>query len=768
MSTKKNHPDYGTPDLVLKAIEPMRLIERLRAQNRALIDALMNGKRPYSDEEVEQNQIFINTNFGEGPKILTDATQQVNSALLHKGNFFTATCLKGPVEKREEWGQKFTININRILKRSLRYVFLLKNRNASLTLHGIGPIMWMNDFDWMGRFIPLEDLLIPTGTTQDFQNLTHFAANLYLTPYELMEMTHGEKVREGWDITLVRKILQALTEQNANPNNYNWYDKPEEMQAIWKQNRALYDTDSVPKVKLVAFFYRVVEDKKQKWFRKIVLRESPASTTMIDLNANEDFVYDSKNAFAEDINHILHVQFADYNVVPPLTYQATRGLGEMLYAVVELINRTRCQFAQHVLESMLMYLKIRNPLEHDRPKQLQLMQFGVIEDGVEIVPREQRHQIDAGLVNAAMSEYRQLLSESSSSFVQDIDSGTQKEMTLGEAQIRLQSVNKMVSGTLDTVYLLETFKDTEIVRRFLLPNSDDEDVKKFKEQCKADGIPDFLMKPEHWEINTDRVMGGGDQTLALQETTALFQAKQNFDPSSQRKIDRMWVTQVTRDPAKGIMLVPDEPLQATDGRLVAEDVFATLMRGIQVTLREGIEQEDYVSAMLQMMEVEIANIMQTDGVGTPQDVKGLVTVGTDTNKHIMLIAANEQKTQLAKQMSDQLGKLMNEVKGMATRQQQAAEKASEEGGQDPKVMAEIQAMLIKAQVAGEIKKMTADQKLKNDQLKMEAGELRKNIELIGTMDREQALQAQTLMFNRLNKMVELAGAAEKNGDSSDN
>jgi len=717
MSAKiKDTPDYATPGVVLDAIELMQFPERVRARNRSKIDALFNGALPYTAEQVKEHQIQINVNWGEGAKILQDANRQLNNALLHKGNFVTCTALKGRVEKRDEWSSSFTTNINRKLKRDdsgLKYLFLLKSRNASLAMHGIGVLMWANSYDWMPRFVPLEDILIPTGTLQGFINLTHFAVNMYLTPYELMTMTHENSKQaeeSGWNLKAVRKILAAYGDLNANPNQYNWWDQPEDMVSVWKQNRGACNADAVPKVNLCAFYYRSTEggaQGKEKWYRKIVLKDTVSPVNGDSVDIKDQFIFDSgTRVFADQLKHILSVQYGDCNLMAPLQYHSTRGLGEMLFAPSECINRLRCQFMQHTFEQLMMGLRVSNPEGQDRPKVFNLKPYFVLEQGVEIIPKEQRHQIDPRLVEAAMSENRQILSENSASFVQDVDNGTGKEQTLGEAQIRLQSANKMVSAMLDMMYLLEQYKDEEIVRRFLLPNSADPDVIEFQAQCRKDGIPDDLMKPECWQVDVDRVAGGGDQTLAMQENQLLLNNSQRFDPTSQRMILRNWTMTMTRDPAKAKLLVPDEPPKVTAGQEAAEDVFGTLMSGAPVGLREGIEQQDYVVAMMTMMNAVIQRIEQTDQMGTPQDVIGLNMVANDIQQHLDLMAQNPENKEFVTAVAKDLGKQMNLVKAYQQRQQEQAQ----QGQPDPEAIAKAQATEAAASQKLEINQANFQQK----------------------------------------------------------
>lgn len=714
---------YDTPAKVLAVVENMQYAERIRAENRSLVNRLMNGERPWSDEQVKKLQIQFAVNWGEGSTMMMRANTQINGALLHKGNFFIAKLLKGPPEKRDEWSQVFTEAAQEPMKRGRsgkRYMYLLKSRNASLTMHGIGPLMWMNDFDWMPRFVPLEDLLIPTDTFLDFGNLTHFAVNLYPTPYELFDMVISGQAQQGWNKKAVKRILGAYKGINSNPFNYDWYNQPEKMAEIWKQNRACLDNDSVPVVRLVAYYWRATESttQSQKWYRKIVLKEVPSSKNSDALPPDpDDFVFSWDKPFANHIDEILHVQFGDCSLVAPLKYQSVRGLGTSLYAVIECMNRLRCQFAQHVFEQFLMYFRITNPAMQDRPKQMQMFPFGVIPEGVNLIPKNERHSIDASLVDRLMNEVRQLMSENSASYVQDIDKGNQgNPITATEANIRLQSVNVIVSSMLNMLYTQENFCYEEIVRRFLNKTSEDPDIKKFREKCKRAGIPDEYMEPDCWQIDAERVFGGGDQMLAENEVTKLLALSPQLDPSAQRLIKRQYVSVITRDPAKGRLLVPEDPNQVTDGRREAETAFGCIMAdALPRSLPEGIEREDYIETLLQMSEAKMTAIAQTDNIGSPQEIMGLQAVLQHIGENIQVLASDVSKKELVKQFGDTLGQLENVLKGFA---QRLAEQMSE-GEQDPQAEAEIAVMVKKAATENIIKTRKAAQDYEIRQKKFE-------------------------------------------------
>lgn len=761
--------EFAAPDKVAEICEEMQSVENYRAKDRAMIDNLANGGRPYTPAEVEKYQIQINVNWGGLNKKTQDANRQVNNATLHVGQFFTARSKKGPPEKRDEFSRKFTENINNVLKHGesgKRHYFLIRNRNAALTLHGLGPILWTNDYGWLGRNVALEDLLIPTDTLIDFSNLSHFAVNLNLTAGELVDMTHGEKTKAGWDLGSVRKILDHLKIYPPNSESRTWAENPEQLAELFKQNRCATDTDRVARVKLRLFLFQDRESKK--WYRRIILREDLGGVI-----AKDQFIFRSNEPFADSLSHILHVQFGDNVLNAPLKLHSVRGIGTMLYAPEEASNRMMCQFFQHVFESLMQWFRISDPIDHARLKAIVLRQYGILEDGMSVVPQNERHQIDPNLVESVLSKFRQVMSENSASYVQDINDGTSKERTAKEVSVMLSSTNAMVSGTLLGMYLQEGFYYEEVVRRFLQKNPSEQDIKEFQEACKRDGIPDELMVASNWIVEPEKVLGGGDQSLAQEEANALLANAERFDPSKKRIILRKWTLAWTRDWALANTLVPEMPPESTDGTMAAEYVFATLMRGIPIKLREGIDHIGYVESMLGMLTASVMRVKEGDGMGTMVDVIGFEAVAIDIQQQLDLLAADESNNLRVKQYADHLGQLMNEVKGFAQRLAEAAQTEQAGAGGDPAAQAKADATVMLAQVKAQIDQMKADYKLRQSaekdrqkQISFLLGEARKNAEMTANMKREDIEQRQRIVHEKMDKAIEMLNAPAESEPSN--
>lgn len=689
----ENNNAFSTPADVLKMVTDMERAMLPRGRDRARMDAQFNGDRPFTEDQERELQIQINSNFLEGFNIAKNGILQTNTALLYKDELVRWRLLDGKPEKRNERASYFTANFNRPLKRgqsSIRFVRRMQNRNIALTGHGIGSLWWPNSNDVLPCYASLDDLLIPTDTTTELQeDTTYFGLNGWLTPYRLYEMSRPDNAQPGWDQKQVSSILSQLRNiQGWNQDYWNFYLYPEKAESLWKQHAIYLNSDSVPKVKITNFYHQ--DPTTGKWWRKVIVR---AEQTAITVDP-DTFIYNGTTPFADNISQILHIQFGDNSVVAPAKYHSVRGLFVPLYSPVELMNRLRCQFAEHVFQNLVPLISLNSPIEEGRPLMLRFQQYGVVPNGVQFVNRENRHQVDPRMVNMAMSEFRQLMAENSSSYVQDVDTGTQREQTLGEAQIKLQTANRIVSSMLQGAFEQEIFLYEEMKRRMLLPTTTDPVAKKFQEDCRRDGIPDELMKPECWEASIPKPYGMGDQTLAQQEVSAVMQMYPRLDATAQRKATRDFITVMGRSPDRAKDLVPEEMSPSSGGRRAAEDVFGTLMLGVPVAFRDGIEQRDYVEAMMQMLNQKIQQLETMDNTGTVEDVIGMSTVISDLEAHIQFMAQDPANKEFTTAAGKGVGVLTNKIKGFA---QRVAEKQQAEDPQDPEKLADAQATMMKAE-----------------------------------------------------------------------
>lgn len=736
--------NFSTPDKVDSVIQTMENAAIEPAANRALLNEFFNGCPLWTEEEAKANKILINFNDKQGAVFLHTARAQYENGLLKRGIYFKVTLPDAPPDKQKDWSAFITREINKPIMNSSAFYHTQDSVFGGVCLHGVGAKMWWDEFKWRPSFMGVQDILMPTDTELTMDNCQYFAVRRRMRPGELFKKTFASQEknrRPEWNYPVIRKILDEYKELNQNPQNTDWSNNPERMVELYKQNRNYYDGDSAPVIWMWDFFHREEESSRPGWYRKIILDKGsvPASLTA-DSKEPNPFIYNSKYPFSQDLSNIIHFQFGDGNNVPPFMYKSIRSLAFLTYELLWTLNRLRCQWTQHVFEQMLTLFRIQDPNDRSRLEKIVMdSPWGIIPEGLNMVPAGERYTVDANLVGGLRDEYKALVGQATSAYTQNYDQGNPKERTKYEVQALLQQTSALMGSLLSRAYQQEHHAAREIARRFTLKKTTDFDCKKFQASCKAEGISDKWIDVDRWEIEIEQKLGGGNRMLELAEAGQMMEHINLFDPSAQQEIKHDYALAITNNPKKASRLAPTKPSGISDAVHDAELAFGTLMQGIPVSVKEGLNHIEQVETILKLMQGQVGQIMKTGGVGTPQQLIGLHMAAIYVGQHIQIIAQDPNEKQRVKQYGDVLGKLMNQVKAFEQRQQEmAAQSGNGNGDMPPEVKGKIAAEVIKAQAKAKIQTESAAQRRQHRDLDFAATQRRQDAQTVAEINRQNA------------------------------
>lgn len=741
--------NFKSTEKVLEKITNLVDADKTAARNRALYIDLFNGAPPYTKEECDTNKIQVNVNFKEGQMLLLSARQQFENAFLSTANFFTIKVPYAPLTKKDAISQRLTREVNRILKRHRPYLHTMREKLGSIVLHGVGPQLWCDPWTPIPAYIAFEDLLIPRDTPITMEDLPYFAIRRRMTAGTLYRKTIacGENVDKGWNMELVRKILKAVYGLNDDVRGIDEMDQPDRMAEDFKQNNYYYEGDQAPKINLWDFYY-LSEDKPGRcWYKCIVMDDGTKIANLQDVDFKE-FLYKKEEPYAHALDQILHVQFGDGNNKPPFMYHSVRSLGALLFDVVHLMNRLRCQFTQKVFEDMMLLFRSRDPVDRSRFQNIYLgINQGIVPDGLEFVKNEERYKIDGNMVQTLMANYKQLMGESTSSYTRDINDNTNKERTAFEVNALLSQTAQLTGSMLNLAYLQERFAYEEECRRLTLKNTPDFVAKRFQEACREAGIPEKWIDSKRWDIEPERVLGAGNIQLQQAQSRELLALSPSLSPEAQQKIKHKHIFSTTQDPDLANDLAPlDAAPHVSDSVHDSELAFGTLMGGNPVTPKPGLNAIEVCETILNLMQFKIQNIQQSGGMGTPEDVNGLNMAAQYVTAFIQQVGMDPAQQQRAKQYGDTLGQVMNEVKGFQQRQQQAAEAMAkqQEQGQNQAEMQKMQMEAASTQQQLQTNAASARQEaaIREREMALQEAEFameqrRKDAEMVAKMQREQ-------------------------------
>lgn len=704
-----------------------RLADWPRSQQRARINSLVNGSPPYSAHEVKSNGISINVNFLESTRLSHDARLQFYNAMMKPGNYFSATTEFGPVHKRQEWNSIVTREMNAVMKKSLKYFEKHRSTFASVVLHGIGPSTWRDRHSWCPDARGVEDVMIPSNTLLTMENLPFFAVFEPYTAFQLHKLTHGPKVDPGWNMPLVDQMLKWADSETQTLMGSSWPEvwSPEKMTERIKEDSGLYASDRVPTIDCWHLYYWDDSNKKAGWRKKVILDAygapgiggvipgSTASDGKYGDYGKNAFLYDSGNrCYGSKREELIGFQFADLSAVAPFKYHSVRSLGYLIYAPCHLQNRLRCKFNEAVFEALMMYFRVKSMDEAERALKIDLINRGFIDETVEFVKPQDRWQVNADLVNLGLRENQNIIEQNSASYTSDQDfSSNNVEKTKFQVQAELSATTTLVTASLMQAYEYQKFEYYEIARRFFIRNSRDADVRQFRVRVLKQGVPENLLTVDAWNLEPERVMGGGNKVMELQIAQQLMQAKQQFDPQAQRIILKDFALAVTDDPARTRSLVPEDPQVNNPAVIQAQLASGTLMQGMNVGLERGIDLVAYTESLLSSLAVVVSQVENGGNVPSQERLTGMMFMQEHIAQAIATIGSDPQEKQRVKIYNDDLAKLGNLIKAFS---QRLAEKQSAGNGQSPemaKMQAELEGKIIKAESDAKIREAKAIKQL---------------------------------------------------------
>lgn len=731
---------------VEQVVWQLKLSDWPRAVNRALINDLANGLPPFTEEEARENQLNSNVNKLGLTKVAHDARRQFTQAFLVPDPLFTVTVDHGPAFKRQEWGQIITKEANKILKGSKFFMETQRSCIAQLVLHGIAPSSWSNDTDWCPRSDGIEDILVPSNTLCSMENLPFFARFRSYTARELWNQVHGPNVDPGWNVPLVESAVKWVDQQAQALLGNSWPEvwSPEKMAERVKQDGGLYASDAVPTVDVYDLYYWDKSKNHEGWRRKMILDAwgfPGVGGAIADIKAVENtkanrerygmeksqFLYDSEiranPLYADKLEHIVHFQFADCSSVAPFRYHSVRSLGFLLYSVCHLENRLGCKFNDAVFESLMQYFRVNNMGDAERALKIDLTDKRPLPDGIQFVPPDQRWKIDEKLVQMAMATHQQTIQENSENFTHAFDAERGNSETATRTMAKISSSASMVSAMLGQAYIYKTHEYSEILRRLCMDTekSSNVDANRFRTACLRQGVPKDALQAERMSITPTKIIAGGNKVLQMSMMNVIMtQYYSKLDPSAQKEALRLGLSITTDDYDLAARWVPAQP--STSGSKHDAQLSAGLMlSGLPMDLKQGVNHDEYVVALLTAMTVRVQQIQGSGKPIEPEELLGLQNLagqtiqgqpipgGNSIMSHIQILEGEiehhlkghpDDKTakQKVKGYNEALAKLMNLVKQMAQQSAEAAKKQQAQGaGIDPKDAAKIQGMMILAQ-----------------------------------------------------------------------
>lgn len=725
---------FDSPSSLLTEITQMLQAQSSTMRNRSLINKLMNGEAPMTEDERREQNLKSNVNFLEGTRLASNAKNQVDSTFFKPARYFSVVLDKGPLQKRAAYSASITKYINKELKKSFAYKAARESAHAQVVLHGPGPLIWRNRRTPIPSTAGIDDIIVPSGTLTSMENLDRFAVYREMTWNQLYDQACGPVVDAGWNSRYVVALLAKMFKTGVEPiYQGNRWMFPEKLAEDVKEGAAQSASSSLPKVMAWDFFFR--DEDSDKWNRRMIVDFGSIDTETIKdkdpIRQGEHFLYE-RDDYADDWHQIIHWYIGNCSNVAPFRYYSVRSIGYLLYGVCMIQNKLRNRFSDHMFQQLLTWF--RNVSDDSREKlgMIDLQNYGVMPDGVSMVTANERHAADYNLIQIGLQQGRQLMAESVQGFVPEMVGDQDKVMTAQEFIGRMNMSIAMTSAV--TSQLAEQSKQEyqEILRRFCIKDNPDPMVKRFRDNLRKVEVPLDMLDMEALEVVPEHTSGGGNKAAELNITQAMMQEFYMLvDPEAQRLIARKRALALTDNADEAFLLFPDAPKPPSDDVQYAQTAYAVLMLGIPFAKKEGINHIAYASMLLTMMQTTLqqvaAAVEQPNGAAIAADkIVGLFNVATHIQEEINIIGRDERQVDKAKQLFKALTELSTLLQNVAKQLMASEESQNAQGGIPPEKLAKIQEIQLMGQVTREEKARAAAEKQQQKDIAFHAESLRRD------------------------------------------
>lgn len=716
-----------------------------RGFNRGLINSLANGEKPFTDDEAENAGIITNVNDLKHTSLTHQGRIQYYNGFFQQGAYISLETDWGPRYKRDAWKAIVEKEVNRPLLESSEYYEAMQGKFASLILHGIAPAIWLNQDLVIPEELSVADLLVPVNTKRGFRNLPFVVVRKSFTGMELERLALSPKRDPGWNIEYVKRCLKWIDEQMRQglDSTYNNFYLPEKWEEENKQQAGCYLADRVPTID-VFDIYAFVEggrNNKPGWVRRMILdtwsnpggggpgtgnppkpEKRGMGRSKLDKTNKGDFLYTSDmNIVADDWHQIVSVQYADLSAVSPFMHNSVRGLGWLAYAMCHIGNRLKCRFFDSAFEQLMQYFRVSSMDDVNRAMKVELAQSGFIDETIQMVKAGERWQPNAQWFELALGEVKNTIQDNTAGFTAQAGQGNQRtEKTKAQYLGELQQMNALVSAGLNQAYNYQKFEDREIVRRLFKQNSTDPVARDFRMRCLRQGVPQELINhPEYWDVQHERMMGQGNQTLEMMVALELVQMAKSFDPEGQRTVYRNAVMAMTHNPQFALELLPQTPNKNPPAAQQARWNCMTMLGGVPVPPPDDLNWPEYLPACLMIMNGQIQAGMKAGGMVDPKTLTGLQLIAQHVAQCIHVFSQDPENGPQARQFESILTKHANEIRAFQQRLQEAQKKQAKAQQGNGAGDGKAQAAMLKAQVDGKIKAAKAQQEMKHKEAKFQ-------------------------------------------------
>jgi hypothetical protein len=433
--------------------ETLRRADAVSAFDRSKIDAAYDNERPYDERAlINAGQSYrVNVSWGFAKQVLDTAMAGYTDIINAPQTFFSCPTLYGSQTENDELSQVVAQEVTAAI-RSWRNFFptYLKLCNSFIK-HGVGVVMFNDEWDWRWKSTDMSDFKIPRKTEIGQDNIDVAACLRFYSPTQLYQLIKDEEMAKihGFNIEACRRAIIQSVNNNNNYYNFRQYDW-EKLELELRNNDLFFTTQAANQQSI-----RVVH----LWVTEF---DNRVSHYMInDDNSVQDFLFKKVGRFEN--SYQAYTVFT-YGVGTNGYYHGVRGQGYDVFAINGALNRAYCSLLEIASFGSAPTFQ---PKDETALQEMQFIPNGIynlLSPGIDVIKDTIVPNVSSGtlpIVNA----FTQLFRERTSSYNTESLVNTSIEKSATQVRAELSNIAKMSVSSLNLFFDPWESLMREMVRR---------------------------------------------------------------------------------------------------------------------------------------------------------------------------------------------------------------------------------------------------------------------------------------------------------------
>ena len=287
------------------------------AQDRAIIDGLIDGKAPYNQADLDEagQSERVNINPKDAAALEEQALRAYYDLLTSVDVFISLEVVFGDSIQRPVWARAIAEEFTKTLRRWNLLSLRASNLQLQYVRHGVSVSFFENEKDWRFRTCGLADFKIRRNTAAAEDEIEVALVRVPMSVSQLYRyIAHPETAAEdGWGVEAVKKIVMQHVNSVQEKAKQATYSNWELLERQIKENDLLYAGST----------YHV-------WIYHLWVKEFDDTVTHLIVpqeSAGEEFLYENLSRFKN-----IHKAFTVFTYgIGDGTYHTIRGMGWKIF-----------------------------------------------------------------------------------------------------------------------------------------------------------------------------------------------------------------------------------------------------------------------------------------------------------------------------------------------------------------------------------------------------------------------------------------------------